>query len=740
MSTRTASERRAQAGNNTVARRVGLLHRAAALLMLALVAFGLPLRAEPVRTLQGLDFVALDGDRVLLTLSLSGPPPEPAVFTIDKPARLSLDLPDTGLALAERYRKINVGQVRSVAAAEAKGRTRVVVEMNTLTAHKLRVEGNKVFLELAGLAGALSAPVAAVAPLPVAPAADLPSAAPTQGLISNIDFRRGEKGEGRVIVTLGDTRNAVDVREEGGKIVIRFKNTSVPERIAKRLDVLDFATPVKFIDASRDGVNAQVTITPISAGDFEQVAYQSGNAFTLELQPVSQEKQEERRRLEPKFTGERISLSFQSIDIRSLLQIIADVAQTNMVVSDSVTGQIAMRLQNVPWDQALDIILRTKGLGQRTTGNVILVAPLDELAQREKAELEVEKQKVQLAALRSEIIQVNYAKASELASLIKSKDNSVLSERGSVTVDERTNTLLVLETRDKLAEIRTLVQRLDIPVRQVLIESRIVVARSNFGREFGARFGISGNRTRDGGAGGLISTSGSGEGTNTALSGSPGGSPAIGGTTASPRSAGAIGDRYNVNLPVGNPAGSIALAILGRNSLIDLELSALQTEGKGEVISSPRVITANGKQASIEQGRDIPFQNATSSGATAVQFKKAVLSLNVTPQITPDNRVIMDLAVTNDSQGTDVNQAGGGSAPAIDTRKVTTQVLVDNGQTVVLGGIYEQTNNDTTTKVPLLGDVPVLGVLFRTKIKSQNKTELLIFITPKILSEGLKVN
>jgi len=740
MSTRTASERRAHAGNNTVARRLGLLHRAAALLMLALVAFGLPLRAEPVRTLQGLDFVALDGDRVLLTLSLSGPPPEPAVFTIDKPARLSLDLPDTTLALAERYRKINVGQVRSVAAAEAKGRTRVVVEMNTLTAHKLRVEGNKVFLELAGLAGALSTPVAAVAPLPLAAAAELPSAAPTQGLISNIDFRRGEKGEGRVIVTLGDTRNAVDVREEGGKIMIRFKNTSVPERIAKRLDVLDFATPVKFIDASRDGVNAQVTITPISAGDFEQVAYQSGNVFTLELQPVSQEKQEERRRLEPKFTGERISLSFQSIDIRSLLQIIADVAQTNMVVSDSVTGQIAMRLQNVPWDQALDIILRTKGLGQRTTGNVILVAPLDELAQREKAELEVEKQKVQLAALRSEIIQVNYAKASELASLIKSKDNSVLSERGSVTVDERTNTLLVLETRDKLAEIRTLVQRLDIPVRQVLIESRIVVARSNFGREFGARFGISGNRTRDGGAGGLISTSGSGEGTNTALSGSPGGSPAIGGTTAAPRSAGAIGDRYNVNLPVGNPAGSIALAILGRNSLIDLELSALQTEGKGEVISSPRVITANGKQASIEQGRDIPFQNATSSGATAVQFKKAVLSLNVTPQITPDNRVIMDLAVTNDSQGTDVNQAGGGSAPAIDTRKVTTQVLVDNGQTVVLGGIYEQTNNDTTTKVPLLGDVPVLGVLFRTKIKSQNKTELLIFITPKILSEGLKVN
>ncbi len=756
MSTRTASaDRRARPGNKAVVSGAGWLHRAAALLMLALVALGLPIQAQTqtVRSLQSMDFVALDGDRVLLTLTLSSPAPEPVVFAIDKPARLSIDLPDTTLALVNRYRKVNVGQVRSVAAAEAKGRSRIVVEMNALTPHTVRVDGNKIYLELAGVTGALSSPKAAT-PLPprtattvaptvaptIAPARAAASTAPVQGLISNIDFRRGEKGEGRVIVALGDTRNAVDVREEGGKIVVRFKNTSVPERLAKRFDVLDFATPVKFIDASRDGTNAQIIVTPIAAGDFEQVAYQSGNVFTLELQPISQEKLDERRRLEPQYTGEKISLSFQSIDVRSLLQIIADVAQTNMVVSDSVTGQIAMRLQNVPWDQALDIILRTKGLGQRKSGNVILVAPLDELAQREKADLENEKQKVQLAALRSEIIQVNYAKASELAGLIKSKENSVLSERGSVTVDERTNTMLVLETRDKLGEIRALVQRLDIPVRQVLIESRIVVARSNFDREFGARFGFSGNRTRDGGNGGLISTSGSGEGTNTSLTGSPTGLPSIGGSTPAPRAAGAIGDRYNVNLPVANPAGSIALAILGRNSLIDLELSALQSEGKGEVISSPRVITANGKQAAIEQGREIPFQNATSSGATAVQFKKAVLSLNVTPQITPDNRVIMDLAVTNDSQGTDVAQSGGGSAPAIDTRKVTTQVLVDNGQTVVLGGIYEQTTNDSVTKVPLLGDIPVLGVLFRNKIKIQNKTELLIFITPKILSEGLKVN
>jgi len=700
-------------------------------LFAAALAFAAPASAQQGHALQAMDFVALDGDRVLLTLTLSSAAPEPAVFTIDKPARLSIDLPDTTLALSERYRRVNVGQVRSIAAAEAKGRTRVVVELGQLTPHTVRVDGNKVLLELAG-AGTNSVAAASNA---VSPASVAVGQQP--GLISNIDFRRGEKGEGRIIVTMADTHSAVDVRDEGGKIVARFKNASLPERLVKRLDVLDFATPVKFIDATRDGGNVQLSITPISAGDFEQVAYQAGNQFTLELQPLTREKQEERRRSEPQYTGERISLSFQSVDIRSLLQIIADVAQTNMVVSDSVNGQIAMRLQNVPWDQALDIILRTKGLGQRKQGNVILVAPLDELAQREKAELESDKQKVQLAPLRSELIQVNYAKASELATLIKSKENSVLSDRGSVTVDERTNTLLVLETREKLGEIRALIQRLDIPVRQVLIESRIVVARSNFDREFGARFGFSGIRTRNGGEGGLITTSGSGESTNTTVADATNPSR----TAGSPIQLGTIPQRYNVNLPVASPAGSLALAILGKNSLVDLELSAVQTEGKGEVISSPRVITANGKQASIEQGVEIPYQNSTSSGATAIQFKKAVLSLNVTPQITPDNRVIMDLAVNNDSRGQDINTGiGGAQAPSIDTRKVTTQVLVDNGQTVVLGGIYEQTNNDTITKVPFLGDVPGLGVLFRTKTKIANKTELLIFITPKILSEGLKVN
>ena len=719
--------------NKAAAIQPGPIVRLLTLALLLVSALLLPARAEQVRSLQSMDFVALDGDRVLLTLTLSSAAPDPVVFTIDKPARLSLDLPDTVLALGERYRKVNVGQVRSIAAAEAKGRSRVVVELGELTPHTVRVDGNKVFLELAGTPGAVArAPSATAAPAPSVTAPVAPPQAASSGLISNIDFRRGEKGEGRILVTLSDSRSAVDVHEDGGKIVARFKNTSLPDRLGKRLDVLDFATPVKFIDASRDGSSAQIVVTPIAAGDFEQVAYQSGNTFTLELQPISQDKIEERRKAEPQYTGERISLSFQSVDVRSLLQIIADVAQTNMVVSDSVNGQIAMRLQNVPWDQALDIILRTKGLGQRRQGNVILVAPLDELAAREKAELETEKQKVQLAPLRSEVVQVNYAKATELATLIKSRENSILSSRGSVTVDERTNTLLVLETRDKLAEIRALVQRLDIPVRQVLIESRIVVARSNFDKELGARFGFTG--VRSSGSNGLVTTSGTGGATETTVSN------AISTGNNQNFAVGSQAGRYNVNLPLTSPAGSIALAILGKNSLVDLELQALQTEGKGEVISSPRVITANGKQASIEQGREIPYQNSTSSGATAVQFKKAVLSLNVTPQITPDNRVIMDLAVTNDTQGTDVNTGSGGTAPAIDTRKVNTQVLVDNGQTVVLGGIYEQTTNGAVTKVPFLGDVPILGSLFRTTSKIANKTELLVFITPKILSEGLKVN
>ena len=678
--------------------------------------------AQASRALQSVDFVNLDSERLLLTLTLSEPAPEPVVFTIDKPARLSLDLPDTRLALAERFRKINVGKVRAVAAAEAKGRTRVVVELSETTAYTVRVDGNKVFIELntgAGNQPVISRPAAA-------------GAIATSG-ISTVDFRRGEKGEGRIVVTLSDAATAVDVKEESGKVVARFKNARAVDTLIRRLDVLDFATPVKFIDVARDGINTVMTITPVTGSDFEQVAYQSGNIFTLELQPLSQEKLEDKRRNEPLYTGERISLSFQSVDIRSLLQIIADVAGTNMVVSDSVNGELAMRLQNVPWDQALDIILRTKGLGLRQQGNVMLVAPLAELASREKEEAEAEKSKVTLAPLRSEIIQINYAKASDVANLLKAGENSVMSDRGRVNIDERTNNLLVLETREKLAEIRALIARLDIPVRQVLIESRIVIANDDYSREIGSRFGA----TAVGRAGdnGLISTTGSNTGANVPVNSFLGnGRQFPVAISNSPT------DRFNFNLPASGNAGRIAFALLGSDFLLDLELSALQTEGRGEVVSTPRVITANAKQASIEQGREIPFQQAASSGATTVSFKKAVLSLKVTPQITPDEKVIMDLEVNNDSQGQDVNTGNGGTAPSIDTRKVNTQVLVDNGQTVVLGGIYDQSKVDSVSKVPLLGDIPYLGRAFRFDSTRTSKRELLIFVTPRIVSEDLRVN
>jgi type IV pilus assembly protein PilQ len=704
-----------------------LLGRAAALLALAACTL-LPAQAQQSRDLTAVDFTTLDGDRVQLTLTLSGPAPQPAVFAIDKPARLSIDLPDTHLALTERYRKAGVGQLRSIAAVEAQGRTRVVLELAQPTAYNVSVNGNKVTVELAGSAQASSTSQSAPA-LQAAPAS-----------INKIDFRRGEKGEGRVLVSLSDPRAVVDVHEEAGKIVARFRNTNLPDRLAKRLDVLDFATPVKYVDAQRDGVDTRLVVTPGAGGEFEQVAYQAGDQFVLELQPLSQEKLAEKQREQPQFTGERISLSFQSVDVRALLQIIADVAGTNMVVSDTVNGQIAMRLQNVPWDQALDIILRTKGLAMRRQGNVMLVAPVEEIAARERAEAEADKQKIELAPLHSEILQINYAKASDLGTLMKNKQNSILSDRGAVTVDDRTNSLLVLDTRDKLNEIRALVQKLDVPVRQVLIESRIVVANDTFEKDLGVQWGASFAGTYGKNPGDFLTTGGTNTGTDATATSYT--SALINGGNSYTATA-PSGSNYNVSLPAPVSAGvpaSFALSLLSKNTLVDLELSALQSEGKGEVVSSPRVITANSKAAVIKQGVEIPYQASTSSGATSVSFKDAVLSLNVTPQITPDGRIIMDLQVHDDSVGSNISTGTGGSTPSIDTREVDTSVLVDNGQTVVLGGIYQQTQTVSVSKVPMLGDLPLLGYLFRNNQHINNKTELLVFITPKILTEGLKVD
>lgn len=677
---------------------------------------------QPTRLLEDVQFLPLPDNGVQITLSLSESAPKPIAFTVAQPARLSLDLPETGLGQVERYTPIEVGNTRGVATAEGGDRSRVVVELTQLVPYTINVQGNDVILRLGGEALPDSPLVesANIPPKPTSAAeaglsvpskrtADSPAAG--QARITNVDFRRSERGAGQVIVELSNPRTPVSVQAERGKVVAKFANTFLPESMQRRLDVLDFATPAKFIDARQVGDDTVVTITPIEGALFEQLAYQTGQLFTVELQPLTEAEVEAKRKKEPKYEGERISLNFQNVDIRALLQIIADVADVNMVISDSVSGTIALRLQNVPWDQALDIILTTKGLGMRQEGNVIQVAPLAEIAAREQAELEAQQVQVEAAPLTSEIVQINYARAGDVAALLQSGDTSLLSGRGRVSIDERTNTLIITETREKLEEIRSLIDRLDIPVRQVLIESRIVVANTDFLRSLGVNFSAIDPTTT--------------QGTGAAGSVGPGAIP---------------GSGFNIGLPTAGPAGVFSFGILADDFNIDLELSALQAEDRGEVISSPRVITANGKEAVIEQGTEIPFQEASSSGATAVSFKEAVLSLRVTPQITPDERVIMDLEVTQDAVGENVPSGiGGGLIPSIDTRSVTTQVLVNNGETVVLGGIYQQDKSNTVTKVPVLGDIPLIGALFRTRTLEDDKTELLIFVTPRMLRESLDI-
>jgi type IV pilus assembly protein PilQ len=514
------------------------------------------------------------------------------------------------------------------------------------------------------------------------------------------------------------------------------RDTTLPGELTRRLDVLDFATPVKTIDALQSNDNARIVIT--GTGDFQQIAYQSDNLFTVELKPRTKEDaalaEAEKKK---EYKGEALTLNFQDIETRAVLQLLAEVSGLNIVVSDTVAGNVTLRLQNVPWDQALDIVLRTKGLDMRQQDNVVIVAPAEEIANRERRELEAHKQIQELAPLRSEFVQVNYAKASELAKLIQSGTgkNSLLSERGSVSIDERTNTLLVQDTSEKLTEIRRLVRTLDIPVRQVLIEARIVVVNDDFSRELGVRMGAT--SVSENGDDGIISVSGSAEGNDTI----------VGSALDNIRNNGnkfpvtlpSLDDRLNVNVPIATPAGKLALSILDSDYLVDLELSALQAEGRGQIKSTPRVITANQKEATIKQGVEIPYQQASSSGATTTQFKEAVLSLKVIPQITPDDRIIMDLEVSSDSVGEQVPSATGGFVPSIDTRQIITQVLVNNGETVVLGGIHETEQRETYTKVPLLGDIPGLGKLFSSTQKENNKSELLIFVTPRILKEGSNV-
>jgi type IV pilus assembly protein PilQ len=686
-----------------------------AMALVALTAISLTARAADPVQLQSIDVQTLSGQQVQLKLHMSGPAPEPLPFTIDKPARIAFDLPNTTLALASRRFDVRSGGVDTVLAAEANGRARLVVNVDSLMPYTTKVDGNDIVVTLGQQPGAdVGKPAAR---------ATATASNPAERAIRTIDFRRGSDGTGRVIVQLTDPRTPVNVRQEGQQIVVDFAGTAMPKNLMRRYDVQDFATPVQTVDAIRVDGSSRLVIS--SQGDFEQLAYQSDNQYTVEIKASSKRTAGAEEKKE--YTGERLTLNFQDIDVRSVLQLLADTSGQNIVVSDSVSGNLTLRLQNVPWDQALDIVLRTKGLDKRRQDNVIIIGPTEELATREKAELAAHKEVQELSPTHTEFMQVNYAKVSDLMKLIKTTNakDSMLSPRGSITIDERTNTLLVQDTSDKLADIRRLVQTLDVPVKQVLIEARIVIVSDTFERDLGARFGVS--TAQQNGPGGLLAVTGNGLGANQILSTGTG-AASLTGTT--------LDNRYQVNTPAANTNGSIGISLLGGSYLVDLELSAAQNEGKSETISSPRVITANQKQATISQGVEIPYQESASSGATTTQFKDAVLKLKVTPLITPDNRVILDLDVSDDAVGQQVTSATGGSVPSIDTREIITQVLVNDGQTVVLGGILETTKSKAANKVPFLADIPVLGYLFRSTTDINNKTELLIFITPKILREG----
>jgi type IV pilus assembly protein PilQ len=674
----------------------------------------------------------------------------PNGFSVQTPPRVAIDLPPLANALGRTTVEINQGNLRSVAVAQSGERTRLVLNLRQAASYRAELQGKALVLVLES---APSAPVAAAAGQPVqfaAPQNNEPLP------LRDIDFRRGPDGAGRVVVALASTQVGVDIRQQGQSLVVEFLRSSLPDPLRRRLDVTDFGTPVQSVAAFQAGDRVRMVIEP--KGSWEHSAYQSDNQFVLEVRPLKTDPE----KLSPGvgYTGEKLSLNFQNIEVRALLQVIADFTNFNVVTSDTVTGNVTLRLKDVPWDQALDIILQSKGLGVRKSGNVLWIAPKDELAAKEQLDLESKKKLAELEPLRTQSFQLNYTKAEEVAKGLSGQTSTgsntagggttsgastgaggggtgnqnqrILSTRGSVIYEVRTNQLFVTDIPAKLEEIAQLVAKIDIPVRQVLIEARIVEAEDTFGRTLGVKLGVNDLRAQQGGVPGWQ------------LGGSNyitiGGNYAGIGSQTLQSGASAYANTQMVNLPAntlnGTSAASLALSLFSpaANRFLNLELSALEADGKGKIVSSPRVITADQSKAVIEQGEEIPYQVATSSGATSIQFKKASLRLEVTPQITPEGGVIMDLDIAKDSRG--ANTAAG---PAINTKHAKTQVLVENGGTVVIGGIFTLDERNEVTKVPLLGDVPVLGNLFRSNLRTANKTELLIFITPKIVTERAAV-
>ncbi|MGD8175930.1 type IV pilus secretin PilQ [Marinimicrobium sp. ARAG 43.8] len=691
------------------------------------------------KSLNNIQFSELPGERFEVRMTFDGTPPQPEGYTIEQPARIVLDFPEATSALEQRRYPLSFENGSSALVLSSQGRTRLILNLSELTTYQSRVDGNHYILEVgAAQAGYAAAPTRAPSVVDSQRQREREPAA--QGpRVTNIDFRRGEEGEGRVIINLSDDHLTADVTETGRGIELELGGVALPDSLRRRLDVVDFATPVTMVSAkeSRRG-----TVLSIDAkGEYDYMAYQADNEYVVSVKPLTQ-REVEARDQEFSYTGEKLSLNFQDIEVRSVLQIIADFTDLNLVASDTVQGRITLRLDSVPWDQALDLVLKTKGLDKRLNGNVLMVAPAAEIAERERQELAARKQLEELAPLRTEYIRVRYANAREMFELFRGEEGSggsrsggssgqggnratgsVLSERGDAIVDERTNSIIITDTAERIEAFKRLVDQIDIPIRQVMIEARLVIANTDFRREMGVRWGGVGfNASSDA----LVEIGGSTAGLDS--------SPASPAEWLSGSGTLDLEENMMVDLGVANPAGSFAFSVLTDSAFIDLELSALENTGQAEIVSQPKVITGDKQQATIMSGTEIPYQEASASGATTTSFKEAVLKLDVTPQITPDNRIIMDLVINQDSVGA-LNQISG--IPSIDVTEVMTKVLVQNGQTVVLGGIFQVEQIEGVDKVPLLGDIPVLGRLFKREVRSQEKRELLVFITPKIMADAL---
>jgi type IV pilus assembly protein PilQ len=663
-------------------------------------------------SLNDVSFASLPGDRTEVTLVFDGVPPAIDGYTIEKPARIALDLKNVENNLPEKYYNLGLGNAKRLTAIGTKDRARIIVDLIELVPYTTRVKGNNLIVLLGGDAG--SSNMKAFDSQGDMSVSTVKSKAVNS--VTSIDFQRGDKGDGQVVLSFNTDEVDIDMAEVGGNIQLRLPGIKLPQDLRQRLDVKDFATPVQRIDS--DVIDGAATITIKPSGNFDYLAYQADKQFTVSVEALTEDEVLKRKQDKFPFTGDKLSLNFQSIEVRAVLQLIADFTGLNLVASDTVGGTITLRLQNVPWDQALELILKTKGLDKRKVGNVLLIAPADEIAAREKLELETNKQVADLAPVRLEVVQINYAKASDIVALL-SQDKELISGRGFISSDERTNTISVRETAEKLEQIRKLITTWDVSVRQVLIEARIVRARSNIAEEMGIQWGGGGldqsgdNLFRIGGSTNTLS-----ELTDIANGSSN--------TITFPNA-------LAVDLGVTRSnASSLAIGFGGDNYLIDMELSAFESDGKGEIVAQPKIVAANRQTATIKSGEEIPYQEASSSGATSISFKEAVLSLEVTPQITPDDKIIMDLKINQDNRG----EVTAG-IPSIETNEVITQVLVANGETVVLGGIFQSERSTTVTKTPFLGDIPYLGALFTKTENIDERAELLIFITPKLLKDGV---